>query len=212
MQVKEQSFMLESPMPAHKANHTKDSLRREALRLFVAFGYNAVSMRDIAAAVGVRQSAIYNHFRSKQDILVELMQSHMETVLAAWQETLPKDGDAAAQAEAFIRFHITYHMDHPEDVFLAYMELRSLEPDRKPAILELRDQYETVLRDILARGRESGQLHIIDPATQARALLAMLTGVTGWFREGGRLSREEIIECYAQTALQSVGLTHVQGG
>jgi len=199
-------------MPNRKINSTKDSLRREALRLFVAYGYNAVSMRDIASAVGVRQSAIYNHFRSKQDILVALMSSHMEAVLEAWEQTFPAHGDAAEQVEAFIRFHITYHMDHPEDVFLAYMELRSLEEDRKAAILILRDQYETALREILTRGRESGQLRITDPATQARALLAMLTGVTGWYREGGRLSREEIIECYAQSALQSVGLIPVQGG
>jgi AcrR family transcriptional regulator len=41
---------------------------REALNLFSVKGYDAVSLRDIAAAVGIKESSLYNHFQNKQDI------------------------------------------------------------------------------------------------------------------------------------------------
>lgn len=45
-------------------------------------------MRDIAAEVGLRQGGIYNHFASKQELLVDLMRTHMETLLTALDAAL----------------------------------------------------------------------------------------------------------------------------
>ena len=47
---------------------TKERILREALNLFSVRGYDAVSLRDIAAAVGIKESSLYNHFKNKQDI------------------------------------------------------------------------------------------------------------------------------------------------
>ena len=54
---------------------TKARLLKHSRTLFARHGYEGVSMRDIAGAVGLRQSAIYNHFSCKQDLLVTLMVS-----------------------------------------------------------------------------------------------------------------------------------------
>ncbi len=47
---------------------TKDRIRYEALTLFSEKGFDAVSVRDIAGAVGIKESSLYNHYKSKQDI------------------------------------------------------------------------------------------------------------------------------------------------
>jgi AcrR family transcriptional regulator len=65
---------------------TAEKLRNVALELFAQSGYAAVSMRAIAAATGVQAGAIYNHFPTKQDLLNELLQVHMETLLSSWEE------------------------------------------------------------------------------------------------------------------------------
>jgi AcrR family transcriptional regulator len=46
--------------------HTREKTLQEALRLFSEKGYEAVSVRDIARAVGVKESSLFNHFRNKQ--------------------------------------------------------------------------------------------------------------------------------------------------
>ena len=188
-------------------SNTKDDLRRHARRLFAAHGFEGVSMRDIAGSVGIRQSAIYNHFPSKQHLLVDLMTRHMERLLEALRAAVGTEGPPAKRLAAFTRFHVTYHIDHPEDVFLAYMELRSLGEEGRDAIIPLRDAYEDTLRGILAAGAESGDFRIADTGVVTKALLAMLTGVTVWFRDGGRLDRDAVAESYVQTVLQAVGVT-----
>ena len=48
--------------------HTRDRILMESLNLFSVKGYDAVSVRDIASAVGIKESSLYNHFRNKQDV------------------------------------------------------------------------------------------------------------------------------------------------
>ncbi|MEM7751953.1 MAG: TetR/AcrR family transcriptional regulator [Pseudomonadota bacterium] len=185
--------------------NTKDDLRRHARRLFAEHGYEGVSMRDIAGSVGIRQSAIYNHFPSKQHLLVDLMVSHMEHLLDAMRAAVGTSGSPVDRLTAFARFHVTYHIDQPHDTFLAYMELRSLDGEGRAAIVPLRNAYEKTLRNILEAGDKVGVFSITDTALVARAILAMLTGVTVWFRDGGRLDRETVAEGYVTTVLQAVG-------
>jgi len=187
---------------------TKLVLMTEARRLFARHGYEGVSMRDIAAAVGIRQSAIYNHFSGKQEMLVEVMVDHMQPVFDSLLVELDGVNGSAQQLETFARFHVRYHFDQPNEVFLAYMELRSLEEPGRSKVMALRNAYEAVLRDILEQGMQSGQFKITIPAVTARGLLAMLTAVTVWFREDGALSREEVTESYVQATMQSVGLIY----
>jgi AcrR family transcriptional regulator len=51
---------------------TKERIIDESIKLFSERGYDAVSMRDIAAKADIKAASIYNHFSSKQDILDEI--------------------------------------------------------------------------------------------------------------------------------------------
>ena len=48
---------------------TKETIINETLTLFSEKGFEGVSMRDIAAAVGIKAASIYNHFKNKEEIL-----------------------------------------------------------------------------------------------------------------------------------------------
>jgi AcrR family transcriptional regulator len=184
---------------------TAEKLRNVALELFAQSGYAAVSMRAIAAATGVQAGAIYNHFPTKQDLLNELLQVHMETLLASWAEAeqpglLPPDA-----LEEFVRFHIRYHLDRSREVFISYMELRNLEGENFNEIERLRRQYERVPYAILERGAADGSFSIIDPQVTTMAIIAMLNGMTTWYRDNGRLSLDEIETIYVRLVARLVG-------
>lgn len=182
---------------------TGPRVRATAQRLFAARGYEAVSMRQIAADVGVQAGALYLYTPDKQTLLFDLMRTHLEELLAAW-EAEPKSGGPRAKLKSFVRFHIRFHLDRPEQVFIAYMELRSLTPENLVAITELRDRYENELERILRAGRTRGIFSIPDPKVATLALIGMLAGVNDWFREGGRLSRAKVEDIYATMALKAV--------
>ncbi|MCG6858026.1 MAG: TetR family transcriptional regulator [Salaquimonas sp.] len=188
-----------------KGEETAREIRQAALSAFARQGYAAVSMRQIAAEIGLQAGALYNHFVTKQDILRDLMVGHMEELIEAWHEAAPDSVTPIAALEAFIRFHIRYHASRADDVFVSYMELRNLEPENFREVEALRQRYEACLRDILAAGRRSGEFEITDVPVAAMAIIAMLTGVTTWYRSSGRLSIGEVEEIYVAMALGSVG-------
>jgi AcrR family transcriptional regulator len=186
-----------------RAEITGPLLRDEARRLFARQGYAAVSMRQIAAAVGVQAGALYAYTPDKQALLADLLESHMQDLLSAWRDD--PTADPLTRLERFVRFHIAFSLDHPDAVFLSYMELRNLTPDNFARIAELRGRYEAALETILRDGVGQGVMQIEDAKLTTLALIAMLTGVTNWYREGGRLERDRIAELYWGLARGAVG-------
>lgn len=182
---------------------TGPAIRKAAEALFARHGYAAVSMRQIAAEVGVQVGAIYVYTPDKQTLLFELMRDHLEALLSE-AEAADTGGGPVGRLEAFVRCHVGYHFDRRDAVFLAYMELRNLAPDNFEAIESLRRAYEGRLQGILQDGRNAGAMAIEDSRVATMALIAMLAGVHVWFRDGGRLSREEVEEMYVSLSLRMV--------
>jgi AcrR family transcriptional regulator len=162
-------------------------------------------MRMIADAVGVNVGALYNHFGNKQKILVALLVRHMDGLLAAWSGVDTTGLDAAARLDQFVRFHIQYNLARPDEVFISFMELRSLEAEGFAQVERLRSEYEETLREVLRQGQTDGQFHIEDSHVAAMSIFGALTGVNTWYRSGGRLSKSQIEDFYAAMALRSVG-------
>lgn len=187
------------------ATITGPKLRDVALRLFARYGYAAVSMRQIAKEVGVQVSALYLYTPDKQTLLFDLMQSHMQELLGAL-DALPPCADPREALEQFTRFHIRFHHARSAAVFISYMELRNLDPENFVQIEAMRRRYEAHLESILARGKATGHFNLPDLRLASFALIAMLTGVNTWFREGGRLSLENIEEIYLDMVRKAVGL------
>lgn len=174
-----------------------------ALRLFAQHGYAAVSMRQIARDVGVQAGALYNYTPDKQTLLFDLMRRHMDALLEERQERKGQ-GTPLERLEDFTRFHIRYHLQRPDEVFIAYMELRNLTDANFAAVEELRRRYEDELEDILKDGVEAGIFVSPDLRVATMAVIAMLTGVTTWYRPAGRLSVDQVEGIYWDMVRKSV--------
>ncbi len=183
---------------------TGPRIQAAALRLFARHGYAAVSMRQIAGEVGVQAGALYNYTPDKQSLLFDLMKGHMDGLMMAWS-ALDVGGSATERLRAFTRFHISYHLERPDEVFIAYMELRNLTPGNFDVIEKLRRAYEDELEAILRDGVSDRSFDIPDTRIATLAVIAMLTGVNTWYRPGGRLSGAEVAETYWQMVRKTVG-------
>lgn len=174
---------------------TGPRIRAAAQELFARHGYAAVSMRQIAGAVGVQAGALYNYTRDKQSLLFDLMQNHMEDLLAAL-DAEPPEFDPLIRLRAFTRFHIRFHLERQDAVFIAYMELRNLEPDNFETIEALRRSYEDRLEAILRDGVDAGVFTAADTKVATLALIGMLNGINTWYRAEGRLTLEQVEQIY----------------
>lgn len=183
---------------------TGPRVRAAALKLFARQGYAAVSMRKIAAEVGVQAGALYNYTPDKQNLLFSLLKGHMDDLLKAWAAE-GAAGDPMARLAAFTRFHIRFNVERPDAIFISYMELRNLEPENFAVIERLRRAYEDELEQILRDGVAAGDFEVPDLKIATLAVIAMLTGVNTWYRPGGRLSLDEVQGIYWDMVRRAVG-------
>ena len=86
------------------------------------------------------------------------------------------------------------------------MELRSLTPGNFAVIETKRRAYERILEDLLRAGVDEGAMKIEDVRITTMALIAMLTGVNTWYREGGRLPREQLDRMYWDMVRRMIGV------
>jgi len=177
------------------------------VNLIARFGYEAMSMRQLAGEVGVQAAALYRYFPTKEDLLFTLMREHMEGLADAWEAARPASGDPAQRLSAYVENHIAFHIERRHATHVSNMELRSLSPGRLTQILRMRTAYEKELRGILRDGAEMGVFSIDDTGLTAMALIQMMTGVIVWFRPGERLSIAEVTATYLSMTMRLVGAT-----
>ena len=186
---------------------TEAAIRAAALKLIARYGYEALSMRRLAREVDLGAAALYRYFPTKQAMLFSLMKTHMEELLAAWEiARQPCQASAPARLEAFTRFHIRHHLPRADGVFLSYMELRSLSPENFDAIEAMRQRYEQELVQIVADGAAAGSLRLDHSRVTARAIIALLNGITTWYRDSGPLDAAQIEVIYWNIIARMTGI------
>ncbi len=187
---------------------TEAAIRAAATRLIARRGYEGLSMRRLAEEIGLQAAAIYRYYPNKQAILVCLVESHVLGMLEGWRAARPAGGPAdgpVARLEAFTRFHIRHHWSRIDALYVSHFELRSLSEENFARIGKLRNRYEREVVAILQAGAASGEFVRMDARVTARAIIALLNGLTTWYRPDGPLGRAEIEDMYWGMVARLVG-------
>ncbi|WP_298363375.1 TetR/AcrR family transcriptional regulator [uncultured Bradyrhizobium sp.] len=195
---------------------TLEAIRKAGVRLIFERGYEAMSLRQLAAEVGIQAGSLYNHISTKQDLLFDLVQEHINDLLRELDLALEGKADPVEKLRAFVAFHVSYHMTRKREVFIANSELRSLEAKNYDVVVALRGAYEQRLAQILTDGVSEGVFEVVDIQVATFAIIALLTGLCTWYRPGGRLTRDAIIAAHEKLVLSGVtpqaALGQVQSG
>ncbi|MBB4660652.1 TetR/AcrR family transcriptional regulator [Conexibacter arvalis] len=197
-------------MPAHatpsevSATPRRDDIRAAAVRLFAERGYYGTGMRDIAEAVGMRASSLYNHVDSKQTLLREIMVATMATLLDEHERVLRTTDDCAEQLRRSMEAHVRYHARHPLEVQVGNREIASLDEPARGEIRELRRRYAQSWQALIERGIAEGRFETASAQLSTYAILEMGIGVSLWYREGGPLGESEVAYHYGDMALRLV--------
>lgn len=178
-----------------------------ACELFAERGYRGTSMKDLAEALGVRASSLYNHVTSKQDMLFAIMDKAMDRALNAQEEALTGVPEVSAQLRAATESLVLDFLRNPAEVTVCNTEVRSLDPANRDAIVAKRDRYADRVRAIIAAGCRAGRFRTENPQLAAFAVLEMGNGAKSWFRPTGRYPDTYVAREYGEFALRVVGCT-----
>lgn len=190
-------------LPGHNTSSAAGRVLEAALKLFAEGGYAATSVRDIAAAAGVKPATIYAHFASKEHILAELCRvGHEEQYRAVRIAVLGSGGDPRDQIVAYVRAHVDFHTTYPMLAVVANSELHVLGEELGGATFALRRQSEALIQDIITRGQGAGQFHVPDPWLAVAAIGGMGLRVAYWFSPASNLTARQVADGYAEFALR----------
>jgi len=186
-----------------RGERTSDEIRSVAVDLFYRRGFQATTLRDIAAKVGIQVGSLYNHIASKGDLLFEIMENVMVELLDD-QRRVAKTSDPVERMRLLVYHHVKFHVERAEEVFVGNSELRSLNRTQRARIVALRREYEQVFQDELEDGIRQGKFLPVDVPVTAFGILAMTSWVSSWYSSRGRLSLEDIAEIYTSMALRGI--------
>jgi len=128
-------------MGIQKKVSTREKILERSLALFSQKGYRAATMRDIAGEVGVRQGAIYNHFKNKEAILETLLNDLMESALVNLFADLELPGIHRKGKSILAKIATTFKLISFDPRNEALFRLMMQEIFRNPRIRELYHEH-----------------------------------------------------------------------
>jgi AcrR family transcriptional regulator len=196
---------------------------REATALFAERGFEATTMQDLAAKVGITAPGLYYHFRSKQSLLFDVLETALRDVIGAIDAAVAAAagpdgaGGAAAQLRAFTRRHVTFQLGQMAEwaVYGAAFYgsrhlLNALTADQRTHLRDLQHRNLDLLRAILRKGVLAGEFESNDATVTALAIIGIGEYVPTWFKPGGRYSAEQAGQLSADLALRLAGFDRLR--
>ncbi|MGY4858247.1 TetR/AcrR family transcriptional regulator [Cryobacterium sp. AP23] len=173
----------------------------EATRLFGAHGYYATPMSAVAEAVGISESGLAHHFRSKNQLLQAVAERRLSET-SAWWEALPASDSGIAVLDEMVAATRRF-TEQPGLIELFVLSMSEAADRSSPAHASLSRRYDGIVAQVAARFRQAVELGEIrgdlDPELLARECIAVSDGLqVQWMLSDGRIDIVAGVALYSE--------------
>lgn len=184
-------------------------------------GYDATTMKDIAAQVNLTAASLYHHFKNKDFLLLNVLEIGLDMTIAKIEPIVQSDLSYAEKLEQMIRSHILSVTSNTAVGAAMVFEIRALLNihttgkngddasaqdfvERRNTFFERRDYFESLFRNTVKAGIVNGEFRQVDHAIVAKAMLGAHNWVGIWYKDGGRLNGEQVADVMVDTFLTAL--------
>ena len=184
------------------------NILREAAAMFAERGYERTSMRDLADRCGISKSLLYHHFADKEALYARIALGFTREMYDFVAARIPSDGSVSEKIRQYMIASAEY-FEQNRLVWIASTAAFWSDPElrRQSERIQWRDQYEALLRSLLAEGVQSGELREMDVPIAGRLILSGLNWMHRWYQPGQRLDAQQIAEMYHGMIFGGLSLT-----
>lgn len=172
----------------------KQQIVETSTMLFKNQGYHATSLDDIADVVGFTKPAIYYYFKSKEDILFEIVDGIVSNALERIRLVAQGPGTPAERLHGLLIENTRAVLENLEGNTVFYNSRGMLSPEREQDVRERERVYTRVVRDLYVEGVEAGELLDIDPGVATATLLGASIWTYTWYAPEGRHPQEQVAQ------------------
>jgi AcrR family transcriptional regulator len=193
------------PEPRRRAVNQEDLLE-VAADLFADRGYVATTVRDIAEAAGILSGSLYHHIDSKESIIDAILSRFIARSLAAYEAVIAKGMGPMETFEELVRTSLESMVDSRAEIVVYQNEARPLAVrPRFSYLAEAQRKFEEIWTAVLDDGVRSGEFRdSIDPKLVYRLVRDTVWTAPRWYRPGGPLKPEKIIDQYVAVLVDGV--------
>ena len=168
----------------------------ESARLFSQKSIASTSMRQIAQKCGIQAGSLYYHFKSKDEIIAEVLElgiAHVANVVKAELELLDENAKFADLFAAAVRAHLNAFFLHHDYTATHIREFKQAPLNTRTKNIRTRDAYEKLWASLFEKGVNEGILATdIDLRFARLLLLSSMNWALEWFRPEGQRSIDEL--------------------
>jgi AcrR family transcriptional regulator len=189
----------------------RGQLLRESARLFREKGYDATSVRDIAAATGLQSGSWVYHFKTKQDILAAVMEQGLQQALERIEAIAREELPPREHFRALVRTHLDTLLGPGQDFIPVLLyDWRSLDKRGRERVIALQKRYEQVWEDVILQLQRTGDWAM--PTSIDRLLMfGALNWIVQWYRPRGPLNAAQIVAEAEKFFLRTPPKTRARG-
>lgn len=172
-----------------------------AASLFRHKGYLQTTVRDIGRETGILPGSIFHHYRSKDEILRTVMEESIIFNLTRMKRALNTAGSLEEKLRTLISVELYAMNGETGEAWSVLVdEWRNLSGEAKADILKLREEYESLWREVLQAAYEEGMV-TLEPDILRKLLAGSLHWSATWFRPGRGLTLDQLTDRVLQLVL-----------
>ena len=169
----------------------RKAILKTSAKLFAEHGFDRASMNQIAQGCGVSKALLYHYYTNKDALLFDIIRDHLDELISAVEDAAPRTLTGEPRLRAYVGALLEAYRDANAEHKIQINEMKRL-PEAEQEELKARErvlvrQFSGALSQAvppLGNGSE-----LLMPVTMS--LFGMLNWHYLWFREGGRVSRED---------------------
>lgn len=179
---------------AKNKKNKKQKILEAAARLFREKGYTATSMRDLAQAVNLKASSLYNHINGKEHILREICLNTSERFHRELDLIESREESAEERVRALIQWHIKVATEDITAITAFNDEWRHLTEPYLSEFIDQRKAYETRFRNIIEDGMKDGSFKVFNANIALFTIFSAIRWIYDWYQPGKSISRQQLEE------------------
>src|SRR5882762_247773 len=157
------------PVGAVAITNRREQILQVAQKLFADKGFRGTSLNDVANRLGFRQQAVYHYFRSKEEILYELIDRAGQAIATSAQLTMDTDMPPTDKLAEIVRNHVRQLLNNIDVFRIQFSELFKLHGDRADGLRRDMTNYVLAVANVIEAGQTDGTF--VDGPSMTQAFL-----------------------------------------
>ena len=163
------------PLTEEQTDRRRHEIYAASMNLFLEKGFRETTMQEIADAAGVGKSTLYDYFKTKDEILLSVVEDEIYDLTERAKHIASQELTAAEKVNQVLHAHLEYLLANKGFYIKMTYEVQRLNMVNQQRIQARRHAYQDLLCKLVEEAIREGAFRPVNPLLAARTILAILS-------------------------------------